>query len=195
MKKILLFIAVLCIAVGANAQTKTSSLQVNGGTKLTGDRSAFLDFYRKTRVDTLTTVTFTLRLDPSPITTVADATTYYWGSLQSAGTSTTTAATRQFVIPFNCTLVGFSLATRSTAVASNESHSLYVRVNNTTDITLSTAITFAVGGSNIVNYFSSSSLNTNINAGDKLEMKYVSATSATDPTSAYLSTILYFKSR
>ena len=151
-------------------------------------------FYKKTEIDPKTSVTFTITCDPAAYPTPTDGITLYYGSMMAAGMSTG-AATRQKTVPFNCTLVGYSLATRSTAAASNETSSVYVRVNNTTDVLLSNAVTFAVGGGSFVNYFSSGALNTNLTAGDKLECKFVGATWATDPSSIYLSTTLYFKSR
>lgn len=53
MKKLFLFLAILFIAVSVDAQVKGKSLQINGGTKLTGDRDATLDFYTETEINTL----------------------------------------------------------------------------------------------------------------------------------------------
>ena len=139
-------------------------------------------------------VDFTLIFDPVSCTTPLDNTLYYYGVFNQGGL-VTTANVKTVIIPFNCTLVGYSLVTKSTVACSAETGTLSVRINNTTDVQLSTAITWGVGGGYALNWFSSAVLNTNITAGDKIEMKLLTPTWATDATVIYLTTILYFKNR
>lgn len=137
-------------------------------------------------------VGFTLSFDPTPLSAPADATTYYIGSFNTNGISINPA---NIIIPFNCTLVGYSLVTRSTVACTNETGTLYVRINNTTDVELSSVITWGVGGAYVSNFFSGSSLNTNITAGDLITVKIITPTWATNATNIYMHTVLYFKNR
>lgn len=149
-------------------------------------------FYTKAQIDAKN-AGFTITFDPGSYSTPTDNTTYYYGAFQSLG-MTTGAALRQVVIPYNCTLVGWSVTERSTATPSGEASTLYVRINNTTDVSLTNALIFHAPNAPISTY-RGVGLTTNLTAGDKIEMKLLTATWATDATSIMLTTTLYFNYR
>lgn len=171
-----------------NATDPTSVKFYSGATQLNPDVPAAF------RVDASNYVGFTLTFDPAWRDVPVDNTIYYYGAFPSQPPGTS-AQSYQVIIPFNCTLIGYSLTTKSSAACSAETGTLSVRVNNTTDILLSNAITWGVGGAWNLNFFSSALLNTNISAGDEIEMKLLTPTWATDATEMLLSTTLYFKNR
>jgi hypothetical protein len=136
-------------------------------------------------------VGFSIIIETAGLATPLDATTYYTGCLAYATGWATTATVNYIYIPFNCTLIGYSIATRSTAACSAETGTLSVRVNNSTDILLSNTITWGVGGAYFINYFSNSNINGNITAGDRIALKLLTPTWATDATGILVSVVLY----
>lgn len=137
---------------------------------------------------------FSMTFDPLMYTSPADNATYYYGGLNTAGLQTNTSS-KAVLIPFNCTLIGYTLVTQSTAACSAETGTLSVRINST-DTELSNAITWGVGGAYYLNYFSSVVLNISITAGDKMQMKILTPTwPVTNASSIYMTTTLYFKNR
>lgn len=141
--------------------------------------------------NTLTGVYFTVEFTStsSGAGLPADGATYYFGWPYDVSMTNTTAARRQKVIPVACTLraAGISVATAGGATA--EASTFYARVNNTTDVLLSSAITM----DQISQTFSVTGLSQAIAAGDRVEIKMVAATWATNPTSVRASVTLYFE--
>lgn len=114
----------------------------------------------------------------------ADATTYYTGF----GSMTTTAAARRIYIPKSGTIkavYGFVVCT----AGSNEAVSLYVRLNNTTDTTITTTLDLS---SNTV-AFNATGLSTAVVAGDYIELKMVCPTWATNPTGVNFAVQVYIE--
>jgi hypothetical protein len=134
---------------------------------------------------------FTIISDPPRLGTPVDATVYYYGTIN--GAPSTTANQGRYVLPFNCTLVAYSLAVRSSVAASKEASTLAVRLNNASDYVINTAAEFSGSGTTATYY--SNTLNKNYNAGDRIELKWTTPTWATNPTNAGMHTILYFKLR
>lgn len=134
---------------------------------------------------------FTLRLNTVANAAPADNTTYY--SADTGLTLSTSATFHKKVLAYNCTLIGAEIAAYNiTTNASSESSSLYLRVNNSTDITISTSV--SLGGTvPVCNTYSVTGLNSNISAGDTVNLKWVTPTWATNPTGATIFVILYFK--
>jgi len=94
-------------------------------------------------------------------------------------------------MPFNCVLVGASITSNATtAGVTQENSTLAVRINNTTDITLSSVVQFQ---NNVLNFYNITGLNAVFAAGDKWEIKWTTPAWATNPTNAILSVNLYFK--
>lgn len=118
----------------------------------------------------------------------ADNATYYFGAQYTVAPGTGATA-RIFYMPYDCTLIGYTISIAYT-VGSSETSQLYCRINNTTDVQLggnfSGAATIFTQGTTAA---------TNVSAGDYLNIKWVCPTWATNPTAATGTVILYFKRR
>lgn len=133
-------------------------------------------------------------------------TTHFHGAPQTVGTTTlffnayptgngiagASGGVGVTVIPFDCTLIGFSLSVLVFGtLGSANNGTIYVRVNNTTDITLSSSVLYSTATSR----YSSSALNTNLSAGDYIEIKVVPNCTPTAATSVAQNVTLWFKRR
>jgi hypothetical protein len=121
----------------------------------------------------------------------ADATTYYFGTPQNL-TPVTTAAMHRIYIPVTGTITRVDLAIHNNAgtVGSNESSTFYIRLNNTTDTTLSSAVKMdAASGS--TNYYNVTGLSIAVTAGEYIEYKILTATFTTNPTNVVIDASLY----
>lgn len=117
--------------------------------------------------------------------------TYYFDK-SFAGISTVAGVIGKTYIPYDCTLIGYSLLTYiGGTLGSAEAQGYYVRVNNTTDITLTAAGTATA----ITNINTASNLNTNLSAGDYIEIKGVCPDMTTGYTTTSRSLTLFFKKR
>jgi hypothetical protein len=117
-----------------------------------------------------------------------DATTYYFGAQYSVTPSTVTTA-RILYIPYDCTLIGYSISISYTA-GSAENSQIYCRINNTTDVQL--------GGNfpgNASIFTRGTTVATNLNANDYLNIKWACPTWATNIVAATGTVILYLKRR
>ena len=139
--------------------------------------------------------TFTESIFPimcsAPSSTYAASTTYYMGSAAFAGTLTSTANQRVMQIPFNATLIGASIGTRSGTPGSSETSTVYMRVNNTTDVQLTNTMSFASANTNQY----TSALNTDVSAGDTYEVKLTTGAFTAAPATSFVTVMLYFKRR
>jgi len=109
----------------------------------------------------------------------ADATTYYFGQPVMTSIITTTAATRKIRIPKAGTITRIDTQiTVDGTLGTNQLSTLYLRLNNTTDTTLTSAVDFSVLYSEHIN----TGLSVAVIAGDYVEMKLLAATFATNPT-------------
>lgn len=118
----------------------------------------------------------------------ADAQTYYFGFPYDVSMVNTTAARRQKVVPFASTLRGAAITIITTAGATTEAATYYARINNTTDVQLSNAVTF----DQALQTFYVTGLTQAIAAGDKIEIKVTTPTWVTDPTTVRSSVTLFF---
>lgn len=109
----------------------------------------------------------------------ADATTYYFGGLQASAPSTSADARRVY-FPVNCTIKAVTISSYHNTTSTSETLSYYIRVNNTTDYTISTTAVITTGSD--YNAFSNTGLTVPINSGDYIEIKVVCPTWATNPT-------------
>ena len=116
----------------------------------------------------------------------ADGATVYFGMLPKA--PVTAAATSKLYIRKACTLKIAEIYCFSGTAGTNESWSLYVRVNNTTDNLIAT-----VSASASERIFSNTGLNISLNAGDYIEIKGVQPTWATNPLTTIYGGYLYFE--
>ena len=121
----------------------------------------------------------------------ADGTVYYFGGVQTS--PITTAASKQYKLPYACTLVGYSISvTNNTTNATTESSTIALRVNNTSDLTLSSSVSFG-GTVPVTNQYVGTGLSTSYAANDLIEVKWTTPTWATNPTAIAVSVDLYFK--
>ena len=115
-----------------------------------------------------------------------DSQTVYFGTLPKA--PVTVAATSKIYIRKSCTLKVAEIYCYSGTAGTNESWSLYVRKNNTTDTLIAT---LAVNTNERV--FTNAALNVSLVAGDYLEIKGVQPLWATNPLTTIYSGYLYFE--
>lgn len=122
-------------------------------------------------------------------TTPADSTTYYFGNAPAAAIDTNATWYRVYV-PKAGTIkaVYGNLHTAGTS-GSTENSSIYVRINNTTDVTVTTSRTT----NNVSNPFSATGLSTAVAEGDYLEIKWVTPAWATNPTNIRGSAVVYIE--
>lgn len=122
-----------------------------------------------------------------------DASTLYFG-VPVIGLPSTTATRYTMVIPNNCTITGYDLVASVVGTAgSAETSTISIRVDNTTDILLSSSITYSAASG--YQAFSASNLNTNIDAGSVINIKWETPTWVTNPTSVSNGIVLRFKLR
>lgn len=157
----------------SNAKLANSSISIDGvSTSLGGS---------------VTTTGFTITL-VGVQGTINDATNYYMG-ITTQGTGTTADVNRVY-IPINCTLksvYGFIL--NGGTAGTNESGTVYIRKNNTTDATVSSSVTT----NNTQNTFNGTGLSQTYSAGDYLELKWLTPTYATNPSNCRFQVTLYFE--
>ena len=116
----------------------------------------------------------------------ADATTYYAGNWWS----TTTANAQQAVIPITGSIVRIDIIIVNVGtLGTSETSTIYFRLNNTTDTTISSSITT----NQVSKVFSNSSLNISVTAGDTFEIKWITPTWVTNPTSVTFNALIYIK--
>lgn len=121
--------------------------------------------------------------------TVADATTYYFGSVYDQAL-TTSANTSTYKVPVKQVIRGYSLNIRNTGtLSSSETSTMYLRVNNTTDYVILDTVTLAAAMNNF-----SGTISTPIplSAGDTVEVKWVTPTWTTNPTNIKLNLALLY---
>lgn len=114
----------------------------------------------------------------SPEFDPADSTTYYFGALPIA--PATTGAERRLHVPRAGTITRVDVTSYAKTAGSNESVSLYVRKNDTSDTLVATVSTSAN-----LRYFQASGLSIAVAAGDYIEIKLVCPAWATNPLGVY----------
>lgn len=109
----------------------------------------------------------------------ADATTYYWGGAFINSISTTSNS-RRYYIPKTGILIGCIITFEQSGTSSNETSTIYTRLNDTTDITISSSVV----NNAAVTTFSNFSLNQAVTQGtDYINVKWTTPTWTTNPTS------------
>jgi hypothetical protein len=147
----------------------------NGGTWNGNSDGATKDAIRD-KFESLPADTYTLMFSHPQTLSPADATTYFWGA--TATVPITTSAQRKVYIRRTGTIRSAEYYTIALGTAgSNESLSIYVRVNDTTDYLIAT-----VSASTAERDFSNAAINITVIAGDFIELKMVCPTWATNPT-------------
>ena len=119
----------------------------------------------------------------------ADGTTYYFGS-NVVATLNTTAGRARIYIPAAGTIDAcYLFLTTTGTLGSSETSTISIRLNNTTDTTVSAAVL----ANEAVTAFSNNGLSIAVVAGDYIEMKWVTPTWATNPTNVCISAQIHIK--
>lgn len=121
---------------------------------------------------------YTLQLTTSQITTPAANTTYYSGT---GGTLTTTEGQRDISVPITGTIVSAQINCQMVTAGSAETGSLYLRINRTTDVLLTSSFK-----NDATEKFSATGLSQAVTAGDLLELKWVTPAGGWSSTPATL---------
>lgn len=124
-------------------------------------------------------IAFGMTEDFSP----ADATTYYFGSGKGM---TTTQAVRRVRFPRAGIVRGISLMSALTA-GSNENSTISLRLDNTTDTTISSTVDCSANPVEIIN----TSLSVSVSQNTYFEIKWVTPTWATNPTAMQFSGVIW----
>lgn len=117
-----------------------------------------------------------------------DATNYFGGGqIQSSGT---TAGVSRIYIPKTGTIKAcYIVFDNSGTVGSAETSTISIRLNNTTDYTISSLVTNDARPT----VFSNTSMSVSVTAGDYIEIKWITPTWATNPTSVRISGTIYIE--
>ena len=136
-----------------------------------------------------TTVGYAIQFWGNTQSSPADATTYYFGNAPAQGLDTNATWYRVYVPQAGTIKAVYGNLHTGGATGSGESSSIYVRVNNTTDVTVTTSLTT----NSVSNPFSATGLSQAVSAGDYLEIKWVTPTWATNPTNIRASAVVYIE--
>lgn len=113
----------------------------------------------------------------------ADATTYTGGTTTSGWVATTELALRGIVMPRAGKLRAFAIHMEAVGtLGTGETSSLYIRKNGTTDTLVSSAITTNTSGGA---RFTSADVGITVAAGDTIQLKWVTPTWTTNPTTVF----------
>lgn len=119
----------------------------------------------------------------------ADSTTYYFGS-GSVNTLVTTADIRNVIFPKAATIKAATVFFNQTAGASNETSTIYIRLNNTTDTVISNAVVNNATKTSVSNFALSIAVN---GTTDYIEIKWVTPVWGTNPLAVTGQVILYLE--
>lgn len=119
--------------------------------------------------------------------TPADATTYYFGAFPG-GTLGTAAGNQRVYIPF-AGIIRSAYVFITCVAGSNEVSTMSIRLNDTTDTTISAAINLSASPFVVNN----TGLNIAVAAGDWITIKWVTPTWATNPTVVSINVVLYIE--
>lgn len=164
--------------VSAQNPTDKDIIQYSSGTNL----------WSKININTATGFTNknTTLISRSTSTTPADNTTYYSGFF----TSSTTANAQPITIPVTGTIkkIHFNIVNTGT-LGSSTTSSVYLRLNDTTDTLISSAVTT----SQVEKTFINSSLSIAVNAGDTFEIKWITPNWPTNPGALTFNSLIFIE--
>jgi hypothetical protein len=171
-----------------NSASGVISLDYTNGQKASAAQPGFLSASDFTLLNRDTFVIRMALINVSP----ADNTNYYFHD--AAFTLSTSATVFRTIFPFACKLVGASITAQNNpaTTASNEASTINFRLNNTTDVLLSNAVTFG-GTPTVTNVYAVTGLNQAIAANDTAAIKWTTPVWATNPTAASVAVFLYFE--
>lgn len=120
--------------------------------------------------------------------TMTDGQTYYSGAI-TTGTSTT-AAINQVPIPQTGTIVAiYVYQLTAGTLATGESSTLAIRLNNTTDVPVSSSVL----NSSATSTWSATGLSQAVTAGDYIELKFTGATWSTNPSNVRWTAVVFIR--
>ena len=111
-------------------------------------------------------------------TAPADSTTYYIGSSLTVSVATTNAIQRVYIAKTGTVKAIYIFAMVAGTLASGESSTMAFRLNDTTDTTISSAVTHSA----VSAVFSNTGLSISVTAGDYFEIKWTTPAWVTNPT-------------
>jgi hypothetical protein len=117
----------------------------------------------------------------------ADATTYYFGAFPHVALGTTAAINRLYLLRAG-TVVGADVSIYCTS-GSNEQSTISFRLNNTTDTTISSVVDL----SSAVFHVQNTALSIAVAVGDYFEIKWLTPTWATNPTSVVGRVVIFVR--
>jgi hypothetical protein len=120
----------------------------------------------------------------------ADATIYYFGEYDPTSSSTTQNVSK-FQFPNNYTITKVLITLRCATNASNENVSFYLREAATTDKTITTSLDMNTIGANTNRVFLISGLSISLTSGTNYELKMLTPTWTTNPTSVVCSVKIF----
>ena len=121
---------------------------------------------------------------------LADSTTYYFSDTPTLPPGAT-ATSRKMKLPVPSVLVAARVETivGGTLAAGDESSTLSIRVNNTTDSTISSAVKFTTAAQTLM----ITGLNVSVGTANDFQMKLVTPAFSTNPTTCYIAVTLFFQ--
>lgn len=181
------------LSIGSNV-SPTATLDVTGDAKVSSTfslGSANLTGGNTGTVAVLSDAVF-------PVNLIAGATSPADGSTQYIGSSgyvwANSAASGTVSLPYNCTLVGWQFnSVNSVGNGSSETSTISIMANGSESLVLSTSINFSLASG--YNNFSGSGLSTNFSAGDKVNLKIINPTWATNPQGIVTGVVFWFVRR
>lgn len=168
-------------AVVCGGTTSTGALQSiaglgSSGDVLTSNGAGALPTFQAPSGGGLGYSLFAVTFSSSP----ADATTYFLSMSQAMTTYTASgnADTRLYIPKAGTITACYGVVTVGGTLGSAGSSTLSIRLNNTTDTTVSSSIAMTAAS----NTFNNSGLSISVSAGDYIEFKWLTPTWATNPT-------------
>jgi hypothetical protein len=119
----------------------------------------------------------------------ADSTSYFVGDIYSIA-PVGAGGIVGFYLPKATTLYAAGVKFINSVVGSNEASSVYIRVNNTTDYLISAAVDNSLGLNVVSTVFGTP---VSLNAGDYIEVKWVTPAWVTNPTTVFVIASAFFK--
>jgi len=131
-------------------------------------------------------VGYTIQFGSGVVAAPVDATTYFSGNVFN-GAPPTTGALRRLYIPRAGIIRKAYITFTCVGLGSNETSTVSIRLNDTSDTTVSTAVT---NDANFV-YVNNTALAISVAQGDYVEIKWTTPSWATNPTNVTISGIIY----
>jgi hypothetical protein len=196
------------IRIGVGTLTPTESLDVTGNTKIggtlnigtIGGGSPIINLGLDNSGNVVTGTTgsmsisgtgFSIRqqltgVNPSPLTT-------YYSTVVSSSSLFLSSTLNKYNIPFNSTLIGCTITSYAVGSAgSNELSEVYFRINDTTDVLLSNAVSFSGVSVPLMYSVINSGLTQTLNVNDEVQIKWETPNWMSIPTSCGIFVDLHF---